>query len=607
MTGWWSHLDHADPMKRRDYEEALVRGRRAGRSLELVLTMLADDLESVLRQPNHPFQFIGTATAAGLPGAVSRTQTLLARGVFKLFVAHEDQISSTQMEYLGDLAAPDGQRWRLSGFKALRMGGGVHGFAEDEGRSGFAASSVQGLWRDQTRLYFKLRPLADEAAPQLLLGILSISASDFLRQILTIRATGTTGAIEAYDTLMRFALFFGSVLRDTYGGSLAGGALARSRYAPPNWWRRPSRELRARPELGAPEGPALKPASLRVRTADGVELQLTRYGIDGKAGRSRGPVILAPGFGVRAASFAIDTVDLNLVEFLCGHGYDVWLFDYRASPELAASRGEFSIDHIARYDWPAAIHLVGQEAQTDTVKVIAHCVGAMSFMMAGLDGHLEPRGTPRIEVAILSQVAAHPIGSPLNKAKAAARLAVLLELLGWKSLRVTVHAADTYRRPLADRLLKYYPTHDPCDNPVCRRIRFVFGESYLHANLNRRTHDAIIEMFGNPHRGEAAHASLRALRHLARIVRHREVVHEDGTPYLSRRAIRHLNFRLCLMSGEKNDIFPPDGLTLTRQVLLAANMPGLERPLRIPGYGHMDCFIGAHACRDVYRLLLERL
>ena len=46
--------------------------------------------------------------------------------------------------------------------------------------------------------------------------------------------------------------------------------------------------------------------------------------------RQTGPVILAPGFSVKASSFAIDTVDQNLVEYLTARSYDVWLFDYRA-------------------------------------------------------------------------------------------------------------------------------------------------------------------------------------------------------------------------------------------------------------------------------------
>src|SRR3982750_2910271 len=85
------------------------------------------------------------------------------------------------------------------------------------------------------------------------------------------------------------------------------------------------------------------------RTADGVELRLTRYNAGGK-----GPLIVAPGFGTSIRAYTIDTVETNFPEFLAEHGYDVWLLDYRASPELEASKQAFTVDEIATQDWPAA-------------------------------------------------------------------------------------------------------------------------------------------------------------------------------------------------------------------------------------------------------------
>jgi cholesterol oxidase len=592
MAGWWSTeptIPDGEQLKRSDYEAAFERGRREGRALRLILTIEAEDLEATLRDPKHRFWFAGTATIKDRPGKPEREKAdqgpYLARGVFKLFTADPNGITSKQMEYRAHLDGQQGDRWRLEGFKALRKGGGFAGFETGPRASGPMTTAL-GLWTDNTRLYFKLRRLTP---PLRGLGVLTLSMSDFFRQLSTIRPTRTGDVVEGYDTVTRFLLFFGGVLRDTYGGPLA-----RSRYAPPNWWKRPRRDL---DDVSAPE-------SIRLHTQDGVELGLTRYRPSkGVAGRA---VILAPGFGVRADSFAIDTVRPNLVEYLGGKGYETWLFDYRASPALTASEGEFSLDHIAQHDWPMAVAKVYELTGRQPVNVIAHCVGAMSLMMAALGGSLE-RG--QIRSAIFSQVGAHPIGAPLNELKAVARIGVLLELLGMKNLRVTVHAADTYRRPVLDRLLKYWPTPDPCDNPVCRRVRFVFGESYLHANLNRKTHDAIIEMFGDVSGGRPARASLRALRHLARVLRHGEVVHEDGAPYLTGPGKENLNglgMRLCLMSGKLNHIFPPQGIERTQQLFKEWGVERLSEPIPLDSYAHMDCFIGAAAHQQVFpRLLAE--
>jgi len=590
MTGWWSTPSDPIPQpKRRDYEREARRGRHRGQSLELVLTIEAQDLEATLRDTNHCFQFVGSATL-GIPGAKTK-QPFFARGVFRLFVSDRDEITSKQMTYRVRLTGPRGEQWSVSGFKALRRGGGFAGFHASSDRR-LPSTSGSGLWSDQTRLYCEVSRLRLAGQPPLRgLGVLTLSASDFLRQLLTIRATKTTSRVETWDTIARFALFFGGVLRDTYGGPLA-----RARYAPPDWFKRQRRGLQGIDSS----------RRVAVMTKDEVALGLTHY--KPKNGRPDRHVILAPGFGVRADSFAIDTVKKNLVEYLALHGgYNVWLFDYRASPELDASEGEFTIDDIARYDWPAAIDTVLKEGPTPRVSVVAHCVGAMSFMMAALGGHLPAE---RIDTAILSQVAAHPIGAALNEVKAIARLGVVLGFFGQTRLQVTVQAADTYRRPVLDRWLKYYPTEDPCDNPVCSRVRFVFGESYLHENLDRPTHDAVIEMFGDPRKGKPAYASLRALRHLARIVRHEVLVHEDGVPYVTPKGVaslKKLSLKLCLMSGQLNAIFPKRGIETTQSYLRHHELPDLSEPIRLPAYAHMDCFIGARASDEVFPQILAEL
>ena len=69
----------------------------------------------------------------------------------------------------------------------------------------------------------------------------------------------------------------------------------------------------------------------------------------------KGPVVLAPGYGNAARAFALDTVPKNYTQYLGEHGYDVWLLDYRASPDLPSSFTQFTVDDIAMRDWPAAI------------------------------------------------------------------------------------------------------------------------------------------------------------------------------------------------------------------------------------------------------------
>jgi len=42
-------------------------------------------------------------------------------------------------------------------------------------------------------------------------------------------------------------------------------------------------------------------------------------------GGSHGPVLLMAGAGISSLIFSLDTIETNLLEFLFGHGYDVWM------------------------------------------------------------------------------------------------------------------------------------------------------------------------------------------------------------------------------------------------------------------------------------------
>src|SRR3954466_16053582 len=125
----------------------------------------------------------------------------------------------------------------------------------------------------------------------------------------------------------------------------------------------------------------LPPAEVHsVPTSDGTEVRLTRYRFG-----TKGPLLLAPGYGNAARAFAVDTVPKNWVQYLGEHGYDGWLFDYRASPELPASFTQFTVDDIAMRDWPAAVERVRLETGPGRIQAMGHCVGALAPFM-GLGG-----------------------------------------------------------------------------------------------------------------------------------------------------------------------------------------------------------------------------
>lgn len=323
-----------------------------------------------------------------------------------------------------------------------------------------------------------------------------------------------------------------------------------------------------------------------VTTSDGREIRLARHHEGDK-----GPVVLAPGYGTSSLAWTIDTVDTNFPEYLAEHGYDIWLLDYRASPFLDAASTDYTIDDIATRDWPAAIAKVREVTGAESVQVVPHCVGSLSFLMAmaaGMEG---------VRSALCSQLGLHPVPVLLNRAKAQARLASLMHGAGIERLTTTFHSTAFEDRAL-EQVMKHWPTREKCDSVVCHRILFIYGEVFDHDQLNDATHDAIVHIFGK--------TRLTAFKHLTTMIREGHAVDAGGNdaymPHLDRLAIP-----ITFFHGEHNRMFIPRSTELTYDALRAANGDDLYRRVLIPGYAHMDCWIGEHAARDVFPLALAEL
>ena len=323
-------------------------------------------------------------------------------------------------------------------------------------------------------------------------------------------------------------------------------------------------------------------------TEDGVTLRLTRF-----RGGSKGPVILSPGFGVSSIGFTIDTVDTNFPEYLYEHGYDVWVLDYRASPLLPSSATQFTLDDVARYDYPAVVDTVRAESGAESVQLMAHCVGSLTLLMAlGL-------GLTGVRSVVSSQLTLHPRAGGLNALRAGIFAPELIAAVGIDVLTTDIDDDPSWLESLYDQALAFYPAGDePCDRPFCRRVVFTFGESYEHDQLNEATHEHIDEAFGD--------ANITALRHAMKMIRKHRAVSMDGKhEYLH--DVGNLRLPIAFIHGERNRIFLPEGSALTYEFLREHNGPELYTRHVIPDYAHMDCFIGKDAARDVFPLVTAEL
>ena len=320
---------------------------------------------------------------------------------------------------------------------------------------------------------------------------------------------------------------------------------------------------------------------------DGVGLRLTRY-----RGGQKGPVILSPGFGTSGEAFNLDTVETNLPEFLFAHGYDVWIFDYRASPALPSSATQFTLDDIAANDYPAAVALVRDVSRADTVQVMAHCVGSLTFLMAmagGLEG---------VRSAVSSALTLHPVAPFLNRLKSRLHLASILRAIGMQTLTTDVRKDARIGERMFDRMLRLYPSQDRCYSPFCRRVLFLYGEVYDHSKLNEATHAALPEVFGA--------ANLTTFKQISLVLNKHHAISADGREAYLPEASR-LRIPIAFVHGENNQLFLPKGSETTFRFLCEANGPQYYVRHVVPNYAHMDCFVGKDADRDVFPIVLAEL
>lgn len=515
-----------------------------------ILTIVSDDLEAMLQEPQHRARLSGTVTAPLLDGDA----LMASDGEFSLLVDDREQVGTRRMTYRMTLTSEGGRRYHFDGFKVIHDDAGCD------------------LWEDTTTLFVTLRD-QDAAGAVIAKGVLRIAPDDFLRQLTTMQAVNARGTAAELAALARFGRFFAGSLFDSYGGIFAGPSVFNADAAP-----RRKRPLRA-------PVPQLFP----FHTRDGVALRLTRY-----RGGSKGPLLLAHGLGVSSAIFSIDTIDTNLLEYLVAHGYDVWLLDYRASIELPAAREQFNADVIATHDYPAAVDKVLQVTGAGSLQVVAHCFGSTTFIMAML------AGLKGVRSAVCSQVATHMSVPLASKIKTGLHLPSLLDALGVDSLSAYVDNHADWLERLYDKALHLAPTEEgeECSSATCHRITFMYAPLYRHDQLNHATHDALHEMFGI--------ANISAFEHLARMVREGHIVQADGSDdYLTH--LERLAIPIRFIHGSENRCFLPESTETTLRLLTEANGAQFYTRRLIPEYGHIDCIFGKNAAHDVYGHILEHL
>ena len=593
------------------FELAARRGSAAGQEMVAEFDVAAASIHALTGGRDHAAALTGTVTCPALCA-----QPLTAsEGRLELLVDDPLHMESWLMLYSCGLQGGGDTKLHFEGRKVLR------------GRPGTS------WWSNLTTLSVTVRRDSQDG-PLVGRGILRLGLQDLVRQarttsvgyepsaasrgwrrtILRLLANVWPSALPAmqYRAAAKLAAFFAERILRAHGGILP---YLEDYPATANTHRKRRIADNPPPRLV----PAPKPHRVAIRTADGVGLALTRY-----QGGRRGPIIVAPGIGVTAASYALDTVDVNLVEHLCHAGYDVWLFDYRASPALPSSTRSFTLDDIVKYDWPAGVDAVCRATGTKDVQILGHCIGSLSLLMALLNG------LQRVRSVIASQFSLHPVTHWFNYAKLDLDVvgliggglskyladnlplgrdtieAVTRDLSGMlpgglpanliKGLPyVDMRSSPNPQDQALDALLWNLPIppEDRCKNPVCHRMFAVYGLALNHTHLNEATHNALVDIFGP--------ISTPLFEQIGDIVGNGYAVDKNGQDSYLPHADR-LTMPIMLLSGSHNRILMPESTQRTLAWMRRSNPAHAALYSRhvFPTYAHMDLFIGRNAHRDIF-------
>jgi len=328
------------------------------------------------------------------------------------------------------------------------------------------------------------------------------------------------------------------------------------------------------------------------RAGDGLQLNLIN--VSGKHPASRGPVLLVHGAGVRANLFSAP-VDTSIVEFLVDRGYDVWLENWRASIDLP--HNEWTLDQAAVYDHPNAVRTVLQETGASSLDAVIHCQGSTSFMMSAVAGLV-----PEVKTIVANAVSLHTLVPAWSGLKIRYFMPMVRPLLPYVNPQWGLKAPNVLALALS---LGVQAVHHECDNPVCKMVSFTYGAGFpalwRHENLNPATHEWIKQEFGD--------VPISFFVQMDRCVRAGHLVGVDGFKQLPSDFVAQqpqTDARFSFLAGQRNQCFLPESQRRTYEWF-----DGLHKNFHtfheLPGYSHLDVFIGKAAAQEVFPLIAAEL
>ncbi|KAI0015341.1 glucose-methanol-choline oxidoreductase [Xylariomycetidae sp. FL0641] len=291
------------------------------------------------------------------------------------------------------------------------------------------------------------------------------------------------------------------------------------------------------------------------------------------------------------------------------------------------ANGLFGGEHTEQHDYVNVNGHDGHDGQNghaaddepreqEPIYCIAHCMGSVAFSTGLLDGTIPASW---IKGITCSQVFMNPIWNAMNMIKIMASPVPadrVYRLLAGEWFSCSTAKTDSTLQKALNELLRLLPDErrELCNNASCHRISLVFARCWNHRNLNEATHRQIDRFFGGVNMtllhllmkqgfdgGVMSNAPL-----FERLDAPRNVRRLKGIPFL-------------LFVGRDNAVLSPESTEKTYEVLTdtfgtthahaqsSGDVGIMYRRRVVPDYGHLDCWMGRNAWRDVYPFVREEV
>ncbi|KAI1853691.1 hypothetical protein JX266_001675 [Neoarthrinium moseri] len=584
MSGFIHHDQGLKEETQQSYELAARIAESRCEAARFFLSVQSFNTRSTVNDPEHRAMLTGTFACPTIPGSPFMVQ----RGDFNLFRQYLGAPGTKNLVYHFMMRGTDGKLLHFHGFKIVD--------------SSVALSPIQ-FWRATSTLYVTIRrarnrgdfreDMSEDQAMEkgivIAKGIMRIQPADFANQILTMTPTGSNLLKKAwsafsfmtYFTRKSMSLFLAPFTPLQYPSTAYNGYINET----------------------------LPAAVYEIRAEDGVATRMLMYEPTNPDLPTK-DLFMVPGASVDHQIYALPTISCNAVNYFTRAGYRVYITVHRIGALMVAQNDWTTFD--ARLDIRACLEKIRALNRNQKVYTIAHCMGSVALSTGLLDGKIPAEWISGITC---SQVFMNPIWNTMNMIKIMAfplPLDKVYKALCGSWFSCSTGHDDSYLQKGLNELLRLMPDErkEICNNASCHRVSLTFGRCWNHNNLNEATHRQIDRFFGGVN---------MTLLHLLMKQGYEGGVMTNG-PLFERLDtpdnIRRLkNIPFLLFVGRDNAVLSPMSTEKTYEVLCDAfgtkdtqDNDGLQYKRRVvPNYGHLDCWMGRNAYKDVYPFVREEV